>query len=131
MPGWDTKDALIKTVTFEAAVSAHAACVWGGAEDRVTLPAAANADDFAGFSVYDQAAGSQGPLHMAAGVAKARAGGAIGLGKKCNIAGNTGKIAQAAPAAGANAHVVCRALRAASADGDVIPVLVIPETMQG
>ena len=131
MPGRDESGATIKPYVLDVDIPAYRAVVVGSAEDHCTLPGGANADDFLGYTLQDGLAGETRPIHLSGGIALATAGGAIAVGKKVNIAGATGKVAAAAPAQGVNNHIVGRALRAAAADGDVIPVLPIHETMQG
>jgi predicted protein tyrosine phosphatase len=132
MPGQDTTHATIKSYKYTGgAIGAFLAVIAGANEDECQLPGGADVAGFLGFTMEAGGAGEWHPLHMLGGVAKATASAAIALGAKCSIAGASGKIKAAAPAAGVNSHVVCVALRAAAADGDVIPVLIAPSVMQG
>jgi hypothetical protein len=92
--------------------------------------AAAAGDLIIGVSAQPSGAASGQPIDVQlTGVADVLAGGTIAAGGPVT-ANNAGKAVAAAPAAGANARVAGFALTAA-ADGDIIPVLLAPHTMQG
>jgi hypothetical protein len=131
MPGRDLSGALIKPMKLTADTGAYLAVVAGADEDTVALPGGAAAAKFKGFTMEAGLAGEVHPIHMNGGIAYATASAAIADGDLCDIAGASGKIRTAAPAGAANTNIICKALRAAAADGDVIPVLPLHGSMQG
>jgi hypothetical protein len=132
MPGQTLEGATIKTHKYTSgAIGAFLAVVADATEDSVKLPAAAAAPKFKGFTMEAGLQNEDHPIHMAGAIAKATASAAIADGDLCDIANAAGQIRTAAPGAGVNTFIVCKALRAAANAGDVIPVLVLHGVMQG
>lgn len=122
---------MIPMVADVALTMGTAVVMTAGTEDHVTTPAAANDQNFFGYAVNDCQAGEVVSIHVSGGIAYARASAAITLGKYVQIADATGAVVTATPAAGSNSFVTGKALRAALAAGDLIPVIPLNTVMQG
>lgn len=120
---------LTKRYTANATVNPSRFVKFDSADDLVIQGAAAT-DLLIGVSVETIGASSGESLDVIhAGLAYVEAGGNITRGTKVTSDAN-GKAVAAAPAAGSNVQVGGIAL-ASAVSGDLIPVLVLPQTMQG
>lgn len=100
-----------------------------GANDGEVLQAAASTDDLLGASTNIDSATGEPCDVIHGGIADIKLGGVVARGKYVT-SDATGQGVQAAPAAGANAQVVGKALVSGIA-GDIIPVLLNPTQIQG
>lgn len=121
-------------ITDAAGVLAYRAVVADGA-GAVKKPAAAAAPGFIGFTQEAQATQNKSVNVQEYGHSLAVASAAITVGDRCDIADSTGKIRSCEAAlidVAVNpaevVEVVCVALEAATADGDIIKVLIRPYT---
>ncbi len=129
--GQDIYGATVKPFILDVDVTKFSALVVGSDADHVALPAGANDEKFVGYALEDGKAGDTIAVHMNGGGAFARAAAAINPGKLLQIADNTGRVQEAAPAAGANAFLCGKAMGAAANAGDVIPVIPVHGVKQG
>lgn len=100
-----------------------------GSEDHIALPAAANSALCFGFAMNDAAIGERVAIHVAGGVATAKAGATCAIGDYLMINSNVGDLKPVVLGA-SNQHVVARCLRTAAA-GDLIPVIPMFSIAQG
>ncbi|HEU4602029.1 MAG TPA: capsid cement protein [Steroidobacteraceae bacterium] len=120
---------LIKRYTANAAIAASRIVKFDNA-DQLVIQAAAATDLSVGVSVETIGADSgEGVDVIHAGIAYVEAGGNVTRGAKVT-SDASGKAVAAAPAAGSNAQVIGVALVSA-VSGDIFPVLISPQTMQG
>jgi hypothetical protein len=119
----------------ESTVSDGLAVVVGSADHKVALPAGADPTGGVVGLVHrpDGTTATSGAVVdvVSTGIYPAVASAAISRGAKVAIAGTTGKVKTAAPAAGTNSMILGTALEAAAADGDRISVLLSISLMQG
>lgn len=106
-----------------AGVGANLVVVQGTNEYECKKPTAANEGKILGVTTEAQTTQNRQVRVMHVGVARITASGAIAVGDTVNIAGSSGKIKTANEAAGTLINSVGQALQAASADGDIIDVL--------
>jgi hypothetical protein len=99
-----------------------------GAADNTAIQATDAAAPIVGVAEFTVAQDQDATVQVS-GVARCIAGGVIARGAKLTSDAN-GAVVTAAPAAGANAHVIGIALASAVA-GDHVPVLLAQHTMQG
>ena len=99
-----------------------------GAADNTVIEAVDAAAAIVGVSEFAAASGAEVTVQID-GVARVKAGGVIARGSLVT-ATTDGVIVAAAPATGANANTLGIAL-ATAADGDVIPVLLSQNVIQG
>lgn len=125
---------LVKSFLGSAAIGANLIVKFGAADDTVS-PAAAATDLLLGItneialSADDVTKGNMCDVTLC-GIEQLKLGAAaVTRGQKLTSDAN-GKGITAAPAAGANVHVVGIALKSGAA-GDVIPVFIMPSVMQG
>lgn len=95
-------------------------------EGYVKLPSGANVDGIIGVTTESQTAADRAIAVRITGVAKVKAAGVISYGARVNIAGSSGKVKAVDEASTTKVYVVGRALTAATADGDLIDVLLQP-----
>ena len=108
-------------------VSKYRAVVQGSNAGGCALPGAANAANFLGMTLEDQATQySAVPVRML-GIAYAELGGPVTLGAKLVINGTAGKVKASATTGTTMQNVIGRALEA-GVSGDVIQIWVEPDT---
>lgn len=122
MPGQDLSNALVKVCTAQSAIYQHQAVILGTLEDTVTLGSADDAG-FYGIALQDATSGQTVPIHMAGGIAKVIAGGAVTAMSFGAIESTDGRVKIVA-ATNTNRNVVCQFLRD-GVDGDVVPALIV------
>lgn len=124
---------LTKSFLGAVAIAANTIVKFGAADDTVT-PAAASTDllmgisNEMGLSAADISSGSSVDIVLE-GITELKIGGNVTRGQKLT-SDASGQGVVAAPAAGANAHIIAIAMRSGVA-GDIIPVLVEQSVMQG
>lgn len=129
MPGLDLKETNIKAFTLESALIAYRACKVGSVTGAVTAITGAT-NVVMGFAIEAGATGENHGIALDGGIIYAEAGAAITAETDLTI-DSVGRVVTAAPAAGANVEIVGKALEAAGAAGDVIPMLFRRYAMQG
>lgn len=118
---------MIKSFVAEGAIATRRIVKMGSA-DGMALQSAAATDESVGVSDLAASAGQDVDVTLL-GLTKVTLGGTVGRGKRC-VADANGCAVVAAPAAGANVHVVGYPLVAGVA-GDIVPFVVAPCVMQG
>lgn len=108
--------------------------VQGAADNKVKLPG--GADPASALGVVKREDGSSAASGdtvdiINSGIYPLVASAAITRGDKLAVAGASGKVKTAAPAAGANTFVLGIALESAAADGERVAALLCPHLMQG
>lgn len=119
---------LIKAFTTGSAVTKRRLVKFGSADATVVQAAAATDLIIGASGDLDAASGARVSV-VVAGIADVEAGGNITRGALVT-AGADGKAVAAAPAAGVNNRVAGVAMVSA-ASGDIIPVLLAPQQIQG
>jgi hypothetical protein len=123
--------ALILKKKLDAAIGPHLVVVKGATAGSVALPGGADVN-FMGVTTEDGAINEYRDVVVGGPcIVKCTASAAIAEGALVSVAGATGKIKTAAPAAGSNSFIVGKAMEAAAADGDLIGVLFMPCVLQG
>lgn len=131
MPGIDTSKLFIKAWKLDVAIGPALVVMAGVAADSVKLPTGTGVE-LTGATFEGGALGEYVPIGMdGPGTMRLTAAAAITKDTLVGASGAAGKIATAAPAAGANAFVIGKALEAATADGDQILVEIRPQWIQG
>lgn len=121
---------LVLQKKLEANIGPFLVVVEGAAVEGAALPGGADVT-FMGVTLEDGLSGEYRPVAIAGGIVACVASAAIARGAYVSVAGATGKIKTAAPAAGSNSFVLGKAQEAAGADGDIIGVLLAPAILQG
>lgn len=129
MPGLDHKNATIKPFSVETAITRYRA-VKNGTVTGAVIPVTAATDLVVGFAIEDGIAGENRGIAMEGGHIYGEAGAAITAQADLMIDA-VGRVIAWTAAAGTNVALVGRALEAAGAAGDVIPMLYIRGSKQG
>lgn len=124
------EETLFLTKKLEAAIGPYLVVIAGAAAGGVRLPLAADAQ-WLGVTMEDGAINEYRSIAVMGGIVPITASAAIAEGAFVSIAGVSGQIKTAAPAAGSNSFIVGKAMEAAGAAGDVIGVLLCPCVLQG
>jgi hypothetical protein len=120
---------LIKNYTAGGAINQYRVVKFG-ASDGVVVQGAAATDLLVGVSCQPGAVASGERVDIVrSGSAEVEYGGTITRGKKLT-ADADGKVIEAAPAAGANAHIIGIA-EVSGVVGDIVPMFLEPGMMQG
>ena len=125
-----TNETTIVYRNLEADIGPFLCVIKGSAADSAILTTTADAN-FLGVTMEDGKNGERRPVAVDGGIIKCTASAAIAEGALVSVAGATGKIKTAAPAAGSNSFAIGIAMQPASADGDVIGVLFSRPILQG
>lgn len=129
MPGVDTIKSNVKAYKYEGTISPYRACKTGSVTGAVVAIAAAT-DKIKGVTLEPGIAGEMHGVVMDSGQVLWEAGAAIAADAWVTI-DSVGRCVTAAPGAGANVEVGGKALEAAAAAGDLIPVQFIRGVQQG
>lgn len=121
----------VKSYYAEGAISAFTVVVEGTADGQAKAPGGADVGGIVGIALHDAADGERVKVARPGDCAPVKAGAAIARGALVSIHGTTGKVKTAAPAGGANAHIVGQTQNAAAADNDIVYCLIMPSVMQG
>ena len=119
---------LIETTKIaNGALTAKAAIVLDN-NNKANLPAGVNADRFGG--VCQAAAADGAPARIAvAGIVEVVAKAAFNPGERLTTADNLGKVQKIGAVAGTIYYVIGIAMEAAGADGDIVEMLIAPQTI--
>jgi hypothetical protein len=117
MPGVDTGEAFIKAHVYDVDLPANVAVVKGVADNTVKFPTAA-AQEIRGFTLNAGKAGERHPIAMGNGSVYATAAAAFASDADLTVADTAGRLRAAA----AGERVCAKAMEAATATGDVVPV---------
>ncbi len=123
MPGQALKDALVKVMTAQSAMSQYAVLVAGTLEDTVTLPGAQYAGGFVGIALNSASSGQTVAVHLAGGIAKAIAGSSVTMGSYAVICDVSGRV-QNYIATDTTRHCVGYFLRG-GVSGDIVPMMIV------
>lgn len=129
MPGYDHKEATLKAFTLDAPLIKYRACKTGTVTANVT-PITATTDVVKGFAIDDGVAGENRAIAIEGGIIQAEAGAAIAADADLMI-DSVGRVITWTASAGTNVPCVGKALEAATASGDVIPMQFVRFTKQG
>lgn len=129
MPGCDHRLTDIKAFTLESTLSPYRACKTGTVTGAVTA-ITATSDNVKGFAIESGLTGENHAIAIDGGIILAEAGAAISADAKLVI-DSVGRVVTAAPTTGNNADVVGKALEAATAAGDIIPMQFTRMSLQG
>jgi hypothetical protein len=129
MPGVDTIKTNVKAYKYEGTILPNRACKMGTVTGAVIAVTGAT-DVVEGFTIEPGGAGEMHGIAMDGGQILVEAGAAIAAKARLTIDA-VGRVVTAAPGAGANVEIVGKALEAAAAVGDLIPMQYTRGVMQG
>lgn len=129
MPGFDHKETVIKAFTLESTLLINRACKTGSVTGAVTAITSA-ADVVKGFAIEGGLTGEQHGIALNGGIIYAEAGAALSADADLMI-DSVGRVITWTVGAGTNLPVLGKALEAATAAGDVIPMQYLRYTKQG
>ena len=110
-------------ITNAAGVGANLVVVQGTNEYESKLPTVANDDEILGVTTERQLTQNKQVRVQYLGIARVKASGVIAVGSTVNIDGTSGKVKAVNEGVGVLVNALGQALQAATADGDIIDVL--------